>query len=582
MRDWIVYPIWAVVAAGLLSAQPADKEKDIVLKAMKDELARSRSLRVIGEPPYYIEYTLDDAEMFYVSASYGGVLQERNNRLRQPRVRIRVGEAKLDNSNHISSDAFRGSRYDPGQFAIEDNYDVLRMGFWLATDRAYKQGLEALARKKASLKNINVSDTLPDFSAAPPVSLFLPVGRKPADASAWRARVKEISAVFSGYEQVLSNDANVGVSQTVTYFINSEGSEFRMPDNLSTFRIRAAGLGSDGLPVRDYAEFLAVDAARLPGTAESIQAATRVAENIKAMATAPSLESYSGPVLFEDSAGGQIMAELIARNLSILRRPITDPDRPLNLPQGELEGRLGSRVLPEWLDVVDDPTQKEWRGIPLLGYYPVDMEGVVPKALPLVEKGVLKAYYTTRQPIQGVETSNGHARLPGILGNNSALAANLFVKSSQPAAVAELRKRLLEIGKQRSKPFVIVVRKMDFPSTASLAELRSIGGGQQGRAISRPLMIYKLFPDGREELIRGVRFRGFNVRSLKDIVAASDDLYVFHYLENGAPFAHMDAGGYVAGTSVVAPALLFDDLELEKIPGELPKPPVVPPPPLNK
>ena len=77
---------------------------------------------------------------------------------------------------------------------------------------------------------------------------------------------------------------------------------------------------------------------------------------------------------------------------------------------------MGARVLPDTFDVVDDPTQKEWRGRPLFGSYEVDREGVVPKPLRLIEKGVLKNYLLTRQPVRGYEGSNGRARLPGNFG----------------------------------------------------------------------------------------------------------------------------------------------------------------------
>ncbi|MCC6394821.1 MAG: hypothetical protein IT167_29785 [Bryobacterales bacterium] len=575
MRSFLLF----FLSLPLLHGQPADK--DIVLQAMRDELARSRSLRVIGDPPYFIEYTLDDAEMYGASANLGALVQERVNRIRNPRVRIRVGDMKLDNSNHIYSDVYRGSRYDPGQFAIDNNYEVLRMGFWLATDRTYKQALEALARKRASLKNVTETRQLPDFSPAPPVTLLLPVERKTIDSAVWRNRVKNLSAVFASYPKILTSEAETSISQTITYLANNEGSEIRYPDNLATIRIKASALASDGSTVRDHAMFFSVNLGRLPEEDQLKKATLAVAQNVTAMASAPVLESYSGPVLFEGAAGAQLFAELLVRNFSYFRRPVTDPDRPLNLPSGELEGRLGSRILPDWIDILDDPTQKEWRGIPLQGSYLVDMEGVVPKPVQMVEKGVLKAYYTTRQPIEGFPASNGHARLPGFLGNNTALAGNVFVKAGQTSSTAQLRERILEMGKQRHKPFVILVRKMDFPSSAGFEELRRLGGGRQGQTISIPLLVYKLFPDGKEELVRGVRFRGLDTRGLKDILAASDELFAFHYLENRAPFAHMDAGGYVAGTTVVAPELLFEDVELEKIPGELPKLPLVPPPPLT-
>lgn len=566
-----------LLAVPALHAQPA--EKDVILRAMKDELARSRMLRVVDAPPYFIEYSLDDSEIYYVHGSFGALMTERVSRLRQPRVRLRVGDPKLDNSNHIFSDAFRGSRYDPAQFPIDDNYDTLRFGFWLATDRAYKQALEALARKKASLRNMSVPADLADFSAAPAVDLVLPGQRKPIDAAAWKLRVKQVSAVCANYEQILSCDVGAGISQTISYLVNSEGSQIRYPDHIASFRIRAQGLASDGTTVRAYAEFHAHEPENLP-QAEFLRAVQQVAETVVALSTAPPADQYTGPVLFEGPAAGQLLAELLGRNLSIFRRPVTDPDRPLNLPSGELEGRLGARILPDWIDVADDPTQKEWRGRPLLGHYLVDSEAVPPKPLSVVEKGILKAFYTTRQPVAGMEGSNGHARLPGALGNHNATAGCLFVRAGQTATSADLRKRLLDMGRQRNKPFVLVVRKMDFPSTATFDELRRIGGSQSGRAVSIPLLMYKVFQDGREELVRGVRFRGLSVRFLKDILAASDELFLFQYLENGAPFAHMEAGGYVAPVSVVAPSLLFEDLELERIPGEVPRPPVVPPPPL--
>jgi len=334
--------------------------------------------------------------------------------------------------------------------------------------------------------------------------------------------------------------------------------------------------------MRDYAEFHNLDPLRLPKPEELKRAAVEVADVVRDMTKAGVLESYAGPVLFEGRAGAQLLAELLGRSFNVTRRPVTDPDRPINLPAGELEGRIGSRILPDWIDVVDDPTQKEFRGAPLFGHYLIDVEGVVPKPLVMVEKGVLKTYYATRQPIAGVDASNGHARIPGSMGNNTALAGNLFVKATGAQPEAELRKRLLEMAKQRNKPFAIVVKKMDFPSTASLDELRRIAGGLQGRAVSKPLRAYKVFPDGKEELIRGVRFRGLSVRTLKEILAASDELHTFQFLENGGPFAHADAGGYVSPTSVIAPALLFEDLELEKIQGEVPRPPIVPAPPLTR
>src|ERR1019366_3821805 len=124
-------------------------------------------------------------------------------------------------------------------------------------------------------------------------------------------------------------------------------------------------------------------------------------------------QDYSGPVLFEGQAGAQIFAEVLARNLALTRRPVADGGRGGGAQNSELDGRMGARVLPDTFDVVDDPTQKEWRGRPLFCSYTVDGEGLAPLPLRLVEKGVLKNCLLARQPVGGYEGSNGRARLPG-------------------------------------------------------------------------------------------------------------------------------------------------------------------------
>jgi hypothetical protein len=245
----------------------------------------------------------------------------------------------------------------------------------------------------------------------------------------------------------------------------------------------------------------------------------------------------------------------------------------------ELEGRIGARVLPESFEVVDDPTQKEWRGRPLFGSYAVDREGVAARPTKLVEKGVLKSYLLTRQPVRGYEGSNGHARMPGSYGASTASIGNLFVNASDGIAPAELKRKLIELIQTRGKPYGVIVRKMDYPSNASLDEARRmIAASQGGRPISSPVLVYKVFPDGREELVRGLRFRGLNVRSLKDVLAAGNDSIAYEYLDSPALFALVGVSNYTSEATVVAPSLLIDDLELHPVEEELPKLPLVPAP----
>ena len=82
--------------------------------------------------------------------------------------------------------------------------------------------------------------------------------------------------------------------------------------------------------------------------------------------------------------------------------------------------------------------------------------------------------------------------------------------------------------------------------------------------------MYKVFPDGREELVRGLSFASINVRGLRDITAAADDENVFDYIAS--------SGNYIVGHSVIAPSILFEDMEFDRRDADWPKPPFVPPP----
>jgi hypothetical protein len=567
-------------------APPAAVQSDPILRAMSDEVSRAKLLSVANlDVPYYIEYSLDDAQNFTVSASLGGLISVSNNRARLPNTRVRVGDYKFDNTNYLYSEYFTGSRYDPENFTLDDSYAALRHSLWLSTDRAYKTAVEAIARKRAALKNVTQNQDLPDFWKAEPFQKILPVQRQPVDQTTWTARVRDYSAIFSRYPEVLASGVQFSSLQSMHYMLNSEGTTIRIPDSVFFLQARATGQAPDGMSVRDAVVLQTLDLKAMSSEAEMQKAVTEVADNVKALSAAPVGEVYSGPVLIEGIAAAQIFAELLGGNLNVPRKPIGEPGRPVPFFASDLEGRIGSRILPEFLSVVEDPSQTKFNGIPLFGQYEVDEEGVVPKPITIVEKGKLQNLLLTRQPVKGFDASNGHARLPGGSGARTAAFSNLFVRSSESVKNEELKKRLIEMCKQRNKPYGIIVRKMDYPSSAAVDEVRRImtGIAQSGgssKPVSIPILVYRVYPDGKEELVRGLRFRGLSVRSLKDILAVSEESYVFHVMDNLAPFALMGAGGYITPESVVAPSLLFEDLELEKPQDDQPKLPIVPPPPL--
>ena len=582
MKPFIVAAV--ALAAGIAVSAQAPPS-DPLIQAMRDEMDRSRKLIVSNlESPYFVEYLLDDSDNFNASASLGGLITRRRDHFRSLDVHVRVGDYKFDNSNYIGSGFAFGSRYDLQRFPLDNSYLVLRRYLWLATDSAYKNAVEAVSRKRAALRNLSVNDQLNDFAHAGAVQIVRPLPKQTINEQAWTDRVRALSAIFTQYPEVRASSVDLDSGEGGYYLVNSEGSEVRVPDGLTYLRVRAIAQASDGMDVRDWFMVHARDSARMPADDELQRGIHTLAKNVVALAQAPKGEDYSGPVLFEGVAGAQIFAELLGKNLALPRRPVMEPGRPGGFTGSELEGRIGARVLPESFDVRDDPTAQE-HGRPLFGTYEVDREGVVPKPLNLVEKGMLKGYLLTRNPVRGFEGSNGRARMPGTFGASAAGFGNLFVTARETMSVADLKKKLLEMISARAKPYGVIVRKMDFPSSASFDEARRLLSGSQAgssRPVTLPLLVYRIYPDGHEDLVRGLRFRGLNARSLKDIVAAGDDSKPFEFLDNQAPFALMGGAGYAANSSVVAPSILIDDLELHPLEDELPKLPVVSPPELAR
>ena len=559
--------------AGLVYAAQSDP----VMDAMQAELQRSMSLTLNQlDKPYYLSYTVDDEHSWTASATLGGLISSNANNYRLPRVRIRVGDYQFDNSNWTGANA-SGPRYDLRSFPIEDaNPLVLRQYLWLATDSAFKGSLQSIARKRAALRSVTQNEQLPDFDKAQPYVAIRDYQPVQFDSAGWDAKARRISAIFADMPGLRSSGVEYSVIDSLHRFVSNEGTKVREQDQTGSFIIQTAAQSSDGMIVRDMATFYTRDAAKMFPEEELMKAARQVGEQVMKVAAAPLGDNYTGPILFEGQSSPQLLAELLGDNLHITRKPVTAPGAAPQTSSTELEGRRGVRIMPEIFDVTDDPS------LPFFGHEEVDDEGVPEKPLSLVEKGVLKDFLRTRQPVRGYTDSNGRARLAGSYGAATPAPTNLVIKARETSSITDLKKKLIDLIQQRGLDYGVVIRKLDFPSSASIDEARKIlsSAGGSGRPISIPLYAYRLYKDGHEELIRGVRFKGMNARSLKDILAAGDDTVSFNYLENGAPFALMGLGSSAAQVTVVAPSLLIDDLELTKVDDELPKLPVVPAPDL--
>jgi hypothetical protein len=286
---------------------------DPVLQAMRDELQRSMTLQFNSlEKPYYIEYAIEDGHRVQVSAVLDGIVSVDVGDFRVPRVTLRVGRPEFDNTNYVGSRMSYSGRYG-ASFPLDDDYATLRRSLWLSTDNAYKSALEAISRKRAALKNVSLTEELPDFSPAEPAKKL--AGWKPGkiDVKAWEARVKALSTAFLKFPELRGSAVEYTGSDGARRMVTSDGVEIRLHQSESQLRLQTTAQAKDGMTLRDAVMLNCIGLDGLPSQSELLKIVEDLGTTVTALAAAPRAEDYSGPVLFDGIASAQIVAELLGR-----------------------------------------------------------------------------------------------------------------------------------------------------------------------------------------------------------------------------------------------------------------------------
>jgi TldD protein len=581
----------------------APQDNDHTLQAMRDEMERAKTrleLKIpnIDQPvrPYYVEYRLLDLEVREVVAEFGTILSSTQTRNRFMNVQARVGSYKLDSSNFVSDDGFRGFIGPSGQVGIDRDYDSLRQDLWIATDQAFKEAVETYSRKQAYLSSLARQSDIDDFSKAEPVQLVEPLETPDWSNRNWDQEARETSATLRAFSEIHEARVTYYLVCATEYLLTSEGTEIRQNRHFAGIEAGMGTFADDGVPLSHFYATYAARPAGLPSV-ETVRKGLNVAgTELMALRAAPPAQDYTGPVLFEARAAAPLLAQVLGPAVNGARPPISfSPvvEQMLGNLGGKSDwvGRLGARVLPAAVTVVDDPGAKEFHGTPLIGGYSVDDEGVRAQKVTLVEGGNLKNELMSRRPGPDSNQSNGHGRTAFF--DPKSTMSNLFFTSAETLSAADLKKKLLDTCRAEKLTFCLVVREMDNPALSLLhqedfSELLASYGGGAGTGDRLPLVVYRIYPEtGREEMIRGTRIIGLNTRALRNLSGIGSDNFVFNYMQsqnNG--FAGTALGAFGSAQSglpaaVVAPSLFFEELEVRGARGEAKRLPLLPPPPMS-
>jgi len=527
---------------------------------MKAELTRSiETFKSQPKPPYFISYEITDDQTISVNGSFGKIILSEEDHRRQLDIDLRVGDYRLDNTH-----ALRGGSPDFGFFnqvsmipiPIEDDPIAIRSAIWYSFDQKYKAAVGQLTKVNANVQvQVAPEDKSDDFSREPAENYYEAPAALGADRHAWEEKIRKYTAPFAEYGNIYEANAEFLADIETRWYVNSDGSEIQVSQPYYRLFISAFTKADDGMELPRYESFFGVHLEDLPGDVTVLKAVAGMIKDLQALRTAPIIEPYMGPAILSGRASGVFFHEVFGHRIEGHRQKQEEEGQTFKKKVGQL-------VLPVNFSVYSDPTVLRIAGTDVVGFYRFDNQGVRARRVTVVDQGIFKNFLMSRSPIEGFSHSNGHGRkqqgFPPV-----ARQSNLIVEVRNPVTHAELKKMLIEEVKKQNKPF-----GLDFEVTEG-------GFTLTGRTIPNafnvlPIMVYRVYPDGKQELVRGVDLIGTPLTTLSKLITGDDQVAVFNGL--------CGAESGMVPVSASSPAVLVSQIEVQKKEKSQERAPILPPP----
>jgi TldD protein len=554
---WLSAALLAV-AAGAARAQ--DQAPSKVLQAMKAELARSlQTLKQQPTPPYFLGYEITEDRVIAVGGSFGKIEGDGETCRRQLDIDLRVGDYALDNTHSLRSDSPGSGSYDRYSFIevpVEDDPEAIRSVLWYYTDRTYKRAVEQFTKVKTNVEvKVAQEDSSGDFSREAPERYIEQPVPLAVDRRAWADKIRRYTAPFARYGDIYEGEASFTADRETRWYTDSAGSEIQVSQTYYYLILSGFTKAADGMELPRYETFYALTPEGLPDDATVLKAVDKMIQDLQALRAAPVVDPYTGPAILSGRASGVFFHEVFGHRIEGHRQKSEDESQTF-------KKKVNEKILPDNFSVYADPTLQRLGGTQLVGSYRYDNEGVKARRVAVVENGVLRNFLMSRSPIDSFPHSNGHGRRQqGFVP--VARQSNLIVEVSRPVSRAELKKRLLEQVKKENKPFGLLFD--DIQGGFTLTQRTTPNAFNV-----LPIMVYRMYTDGREELVRGVDLIGTPLIAFSRIVAADDQVGVF----NGICGAESGS----VPVAAASPGILVSQIEVQKKEKSQERPPLLPSP----
>jgi TldD protein len=540
-RVSLVALVFIIVTSGLYTRAAAP---DPLLTILQSEMTRNLDvLKKESVPPYFASYTVADQRSAGVSAAFGAVTSSGESRGRMLTVDVRVGDYDLDNTHQVRGDRFATPRSSIAQMVLTDDDLAVRSVVWRATNRSYRQAVEALTRVKTNVATkVKEETVVADLSReAPQVSIGQPVSYT-VDIKAWEARMRRLTAPFAEDPQIYIGEGRFSAAADTRYYVSSEGGQLLHGTTNARVVVRALTKASDGMELPLVLTYEAPQPSGLPREEQMLSDVRGLMKQLAALRSAPVVDPYSGPAVLSGRAAAVFFHEIFGHRIEGHRQKNVDDAQTF-------AKRLGQPILPAFLSIVSDPTLRKYGNVDLSGYYQFDDEGVKAQRVVVVDKGVLKTFLLSRSPVASFPQSNGHGRA-SIGSAPVSRQSNLIIESTQTMPFASLIDRLKAEVKSQGKPFGLLFDNIEGGVTWT-------GRTTPNAFTVMPTVVYRVYADARPpELVRGVDLIGTPLAAFAKILATGDRSEIF----NGICGAESGS----VPVSAIAPPLLVSEVEVQK------------------
>ncbi len=517
-----------------------------ILEAMRQELSRSlENFKKQALPPYFLSYQITETHSISVHGAYGTITSSSDSRSRQLNIDLRVGDPTFDNTHPIRGEmpSFDfGDRFSMVEVPLDDEPSAIRRVLWYQTDRKYKKAQEHYMRAKSNAQvKVAPEDASADFSKEPAEKYVEAPVEVRVDRAAWEQKIRKYTAPFARSAEIYDGEATLSVEGVTRWYVNSDGSELQTSSAYYRLLLSAYSKAEDGMELPRYESFVAFAPDELPDDATVLNAVAKMIADLDALKKAPVVEPFTGPAILSGRASGVFFHEVFGHRIEGHRQKDEDEAQTF-------KKKVGEKILPDSFSVYLDPTQRQLGRTELVGYYLFDDEGVRARRVDVVKDGVFENFLMSRSPIAGFDHSNGHGRSqPGF--SVVARQSNLVVTTSKPVSHDELKKMLIDLIKKQKKPFGLVFDDIEGGFTMTQRFIPNAFN-------VLPVMVYRVYPNGAEELVRGVDLIGTPLTVFSKVVAADDSSEVF----NGICGAE---SGWVP-VSASSPDILISQIEVQK------------------